>query len=186
MLKRLAESPRDVETLSVTVSILTDIRPILGAEAGQLQRVVGESVGWVAEEFQSGAWRQWGSVERAVKEDALMLLLRGGDAAAERVVDTLLGDEEEFREMKAYRAAKREGNVEARVKEAFGSQETSVLAAMSAVEEDAFLADLVRLLAEDAHTLLTQNVMYLFKYFNSNISTLTVQTTLHSTLPWDR
>ena len=57
---------------------------------------------------------------------------------------------------------------------------------MSAVEEDAFLADLVRLLAEDAHTLLTQNVMYLFKYFNSNISTLTVQTTLHSTLPWDR
>ncbi|KAK8808738.1 hypothetical protein WA588_004381, partial [Blastocystis sp. NMH] len=70
--------------------------------------------------------------------------------------------------MKAYRAAKREGYVEARVKEAFGSQETSVLAAMSAVEEDAFLADLVRLLAEDAHTLLTQNVMYLFKYFNSN------------------
>lgn len=184
MLERLAESPRDVETLSVTVSIWTEMRPILGAEAGRLQQRMKESMGWVAEEFQSGAWRQWGAVERAVKEDALLLLLRGGDAAAERVVDTL-GEEEEFREMKAYRRA-REGDMETRVKETFESQATSVLAAMSAVEEDAFLAELVRLLAEDAQSLLTQNVMYLFKYFNSNISTWIGQTTLHATPPWDR
>ena len=170
MLKRLAASPRDLESLSVTVSILTEIRTILGAEASRLRGLVRESVGWVVEEFQSGAWRQWGSVERAVKEDALMLLLRGGDEAAERVVDTLVGEEEEFREMKALREVQKERNVEARVKEAFVNQTTCLLAAMSAVEEDAFLADLVRMLAEDDHTLLTQNIVYLFKYFNSNIS----------------
>ena len=186
MLKRLAASPRDLKTLLVTVSILTEIRTILGPEAGRLQGLVRESVGWVAEEFQSGAWRQWGSVERAVKEDALMLLLRGGEEAAERVVETYLGDEEEFREMKALRQVQKERNVEERVKEAFGNQTTCVLAAMSAVEDDAFLADLVRMLAEDEHTLLTQNIMYLFKYFNSNISIRYASLTLHSTLLWDR
>lgn len=170
----------------MTVSVLTEIRTILGAEAGRLQGVVRACVGWVAEEFQSGAWRQWGSVERAVKEEALMLLLRGGDEAAARVVDSALGEEEEFQEMKAFRRVQKEGKVEERVKEAFANQTTCLLAAMSAVEEDAFLADLVRLLVEDEHTLLTQNVMYLFKYFNSNISTRFLLKSLHSTLPLDR
>ena len=116
-------------------------------------------------------------------KDLLFLLTRCNDKRTQEYLDARFEDdltleiEEELKEIRIFRYLQRHVNsqnyrdeVNSILSHSFDNRDTFVLSALSGIEDDATLAYLIQYLTRNDCPILTQNIMYLFKYFSTNIS----------------
>lgn len=121
--------------------------------------------------------------ERSVMKELLFLLTRCNDKQTQNYLDSRVGNslltemDEELKELRVFRYLQRNVNAENYLNEInsilsryYDNQNTFILSALSAIEDDSILAYLIRYLVHKDCPILTQNIMYLFKHFSTNIS----------------
>lgn len=131
----------------------------------------------------SREWTSMSLTERSVMKELLFLLTRCNDKQTQNYLDSRFGNslltemDEELKELRVFRHLQRNVNAENYLNEInsilsryYDNQNTFILSALSAIEDDSILAYLIRYLVNRDCPIFTQNIMYLFKHFSTNIS----------------
>lgn len=173
----------NLHIISLTVSILTELRQLLSEQANELSPFIIAVLTPARDRVFSHEWSSLSLTERSVMKDLLFLLTRCKDKRTQEYLDDRFGDnltqeiEEEWKEIRMFRYLQRHVNsqnyqdeVNSILSRSFDNQNTFILSALSGIEDDAILAYLIQYVTRDNCLILTQNIMYLFKYFSTNIS----------------
>ena len=137
-------------------------------------------------------WSSFSSIQRSLAKETLFLLLRCNDLKTQEYMETSFGKSSlaemkhlsgDYQELTAYHHFQKSFqnksengllSVEEMVKTVLANEydnsNTFILTALSAIEEDEVISALFSYLTIDENNILTQNIMYLFKYLQTNIS----------------
>lgn len=177
------------QLLSLIIAILTDLRSLLDGSASSFSPTIITLLKSTRDFYITQEWTSLSPISRSLAKDTLFLLLRCNDKDTQEFIDAkfssysladikhLQGD---FQEMAAYRYlqlmfSKQEVDkniINTILTEEYDNSNTFLLSAFSAIESDAVIASLFQHLTVEENGILTQNIMYLFKYLPSNISFL--------------
>lgn len=162
---------------------MSELRQLLGEQADELSPFIISVLTPAWDRITSREWSSLSLIERSVMKDLLLLLIRCKDRRTHEYLDIRCEDnltqdiEEELKEICVMRYLQRHLNEEnyqneihSLLSHSFDNKNTYMLSALSGIENDAILGYLIQYLTRKDCRILTQNIMYLFKYFTTNIS----------------